>query len=102
MKNNINNQIGKKVIVRADKAGVFFGTLTKKEGNEVQLVNVRKLYYWSGAAAVEQIALDGVAKPNECKITVVNNEITISNYIQILTCTDKAIKNLENVKEWKI
>ncbi len=29
----MENQIGKKVIVRADRAGVFFGTLTKKEGS---------------------------------------------------------------------
>jgi len=98
----MENQIGKKVIVRADKAGVFFGTLTKKEGNEVQLSNARKLYYWSGAAAVEQIAVDGVANTGSCKFTVVNDEITVNNYIQILTCTEKAITNLENVKEWKM
>lgn len=58
----MENQIGKKVIVRAEKAGVFFGTLAKKEGSEVQLYNARKLYYWSGAAAVEQLAVDGVNK----------------------------------------
>jgi len=98
----MENQIGKKVIVRADKAGVFFGTLTKKEGSEVQLSNARKLYHWSGAAAVEQIAVDGVANADSCKFTVVNNEITVNNYIQILTCTEKAITNLENVKEWKM
>ncbi len=98
----MENQIGKKVIVRADRAGVFFGTLTKKEGSEVQLSNARKLYYWSGAAAVEQLAVDGVANANDCKFTVVNNEITVNNYIQILTCTEKAITNLENVKEWKM
>jgi hypothetical protein len=98
----MENQIGKKVIVRSDRAGVFFGTLTKKEGSEVQLSNARKLYYWSGAAAVEQLAIDGVANARDCKFTVVNEEITVNNYIQILTCTEKAIINLENVKEWKM
>lgn len=97
----MENQIGKKVIVRADKAGVFFGTLSKKEGNELQLTNVRKLYYWSGANAIEQIALEGVKNPENCKFTVVNEEATLSNYIQIITCTDKAIENLEAVVEWK-
>jgi hypothetical protein len=97
----INNQIGKKVIVRADKAGVFFGTLVNKNELEVQLNNVRKLYYWSGANAIEQIAEEGVKNPNECQFTVVNKEATISNYIQIITCTDKAIINIENVPIWK-
>ena len=31
--------IGKKVIIRADRAGVFYGTLKSKEGNEVVLTN---------------------------------------------------------------
>ncbi len=60
------------------------------------------MYYWSGAAAVEQLAVDGVANAKDCKFTVVNEEITVNNYIQILTCTEKAITNLENVKEWKM
>ena len=38
--------INKQVIVRADRAGVFFGTLAEKEGNEVKLTNCRRLWYW--------------------------------------------------------
>ncbi len=102
MNTEINNQIGKQVIVRADKAGVFYGTLVAKNQLEVQLNNVRKLYYWSGANAIEQLALEGVKNPKNCKFTVVNKEGTINNYIQILTCTDKAIKNIESVPEWNI
>src|SRR3990167_6322185 len=97
----MENQIGKKVIVRADKAGVFFGTLAKKEGLELQLTNVRKLYYWSGANAIEQLAEDGVKNPDDCKFTIINKEATVSNFIQIITCTDVAISNLENVPIWK-
>ncbi len=92
----------KKVIVRADRAGVFFGTLTHKEGNEVTLTNARKLFYWNGAGAVEQIALEGVKRPTDCKFTVVVEEITILNVIQIIPCTEVAIANIENVKEWKL
>jgi len=97
----MKNLIGKKVIVRADKAGVFFGTLSQKEGSEVTLTNVRKLYYWSGANAVEQIALEGVKNPNDCKFTVVNSECTINNYIQIIPCTEEAIINIESIAPWK-
>ena len=73
----MENLIGKKVIVRANLAGVFYGTLVAKEGSEVQLKDARKLYYWSGANAIEQIALEGVKNPKECKFTVVNSEVTI-------------------------
>ena len=87
--------------MRANRAGVFYGTLTAKEGSEVQLTNARKLYYWSGANAIEEIALIGVNNPNNCKFTVVNSEITINNWIQINPCTEEAINNIENVAEWK-
>ena len=97
----MKNYIGKKVIVRADRAGVFYGELKEKEGNEVQLVNARKLYYWNGANAVEQIALEGVNKPEDCQFTVTLEEMTVMGVIQLLPCTDKAITNIENVKEWK-
>lgn len=97
----MENQIGKKVIVRADRAGVFYGILTRKEGSEVQLKNARKLFYWSGASAVEQIALEGVKNPADCKFTVICEEITVNNYIQIITCTEEAIKSIEDVKSWK-
>ena len=102
MNNQIGqNQIGKQVIVRADKAGVFYGTLVAKNDSECQLANARKLYYWSGACAIEQIALEGVKFPGNCQFTVVNKESTINNYLQILTCTDIAIANIESVPVWK-
>jgi hypothetical protein len=101
IKKVMKNLIGKKVIVRADRAGVFYGTLTAKEGSEVTLENARKLYYWTGANAIEEIALSGVKKASNCKFTVVNKEITINNWIQINPCTDSAIDNIESVVEWK-
>jgi hypothetical protein len=97
----MKTQIGKKVIVRADRAGVFYGTLSAKEGNEVQMTNVKKIYYWDGAAAVEQLALDGVSKPENCRFTVYVEELTIMQVIQIITCSKKAIANIESVESWK-
>lgn len=93
--------IGKKVVVRGDRSGVFFGTLKEKNGKDVVLTNARKLYYWKGACAVEQIAIDGVANPDECKFTVTVGSIALTDAIQILPCTEKSIKCIESVKEWK-
>ena len=96
-----SNLIGKKVIVRADRAGVFYGTLVAKTGDEVTLENVRKLWYWSGACGVEQIALEGVKNPDRCQFTVVVSEMEITGVIQVLPCTEAAVLNLDAVKEWK-
>lgn len=92
--------IGRKVIVRGDRSGVFFGTLKEKEGQDVILTDCRKLWYWNGAAAIEQIANDGVSKPHDCKFTVIVSELYLTDAIQIIPCTDKAIKCIEAVKAW--
>lgn len=89
------------VIVRADRAGVFFGELVKKEGSEVTLNNCRKLYYWDGAAAIEQLAIDGVSNPDDCKFTITVNNAVILGIIQIIPCTEKSIVSIKSVKEWK-
>ena len=89
------------VIVRADRAGVFFGNLVKKEGNEVTLNECRKLHYWDGAAAVEQLAIDGTITPQNCRFTVTVENATIMGVIQIIPCTEKAVKSIQAVKEWK-
>lgn len=95
------NLLGKKVIIRGDRSGVFFGTLVAKDGREVELSNCRRLWYWDGAASISQIAVDGVTKPNECKFTVTVETIIIEDAIEIIPCTDKAIEVIEGVREWK-
>lgn len=95
------NFMNKKVIIRGDRSGVFFGTLVAKEGTEVKLENCRRLWYWDGAASISQIAVDGVSKPDNCNFTVTVSEIIITDVIEIIPCTDKAIKNIEDVKVWK-
>lgn len=92
----------KKVIVRGDKSGVFFGTLLRKKGNNVELANCRRLWYWEGAASINQLAVDGTLKPDECKFTVPVKSIEILDAVEIIPCTNKAIENIEGVKEWKI
>lgn len=94
--------IGKKVIIRGDRSGVFFGTLKAKEGKEVTLEKCRRLWFWSGAASISQIAMEGVKNPRECKFTVTVDEILITDAIEIIPCTEKAIESIEGVKEWKI
>lgn len=97
----MENMMKKKVIVRGNRSGVFFGTLAGKEGSEVKLEKCRRLWYWDGAASISQLAADGTARPDNCKFTVTVDNIIILDAIEIILCTDKAIKSIEGVPEWK-
>jgi hypothetical protein len=88
-------------IVRADRAGVFFGKIKEASKDEVVMTEVRKLWYWDGACAVEQLALEGTRKPRNCKFTVVIPEMAIASSIQIIPCTDKAVESISGVSVWK-
>ena len=88
-------------IVRADRAGVFFGHIKEREGSEVTMTDVRRLWYWEGAASLSQMAVDGVSRPRDCKFTVTVPEMTILGVIEIIPCTDKAMDSILGVKEWR-
>lgn len=93
-----NNQM---YVVRCAQAGVFFGQIKERNGDEVTMINARKLWYWEGACAVEQLAVDGTKKHGDCKFTVMVSEMVLTGVIQILACTDKAAESLAAVREWK-
>ncbi len=87
-------------IVRAARAGVFFGRIKENTAESVTMIDVRKLWFWSGAAAVEQIAVDGVTNPSTCKFTRTVEEMEILEPIQVIPCTDKAVACIKAVKPW--
>lgn len=98
---NLTNYIGRKVIIRADRAGVFYGTLVEKDGTEVELKDCRRIWYWDGAASISEIALSGVTKPEMCKFSVTVSSIIITGVIEVIPCTDAATKSIEGVPVWK-
>ena len=91
-----------KVIIRSDRAGVFYGTLTKREGSEVKLKACRRIWYWNGAASISELATNGVTKPKQCKFSVTVETITVLGVIEVIPCTEKAINSIESVPEWKM
>lgn len=90
-----------KYIVRCDRAGVFYGEIEGVEGNVVSMHKVRKLWMWSGAAAVEQLAKEGPGNPRGCKFTVVIDRMEVMGPIQIIPCTEEAAARIERVTEWR-
>lgn len=95
------NLLGKSVIVRSNLAGVFFGILVNKKGDELTLQKARKFFYFSGANTVEDLATQGALDVINCKLTVEVEEIVISKFEQILVCTEKAINQINTIPIWK-
>lgn len=66
------------------------------------MTNVRRLWYWDGAASISQLAKEGTVKPIQCKFTVTVDEILILDAIEIDKCTPKAVKSIMRVAEWRM
>ena len=93
--------MNQKVIIRADRAGVFFGEIKERNGQEVVMKNCRRLWYWDGAASLSQLATEGTSQPSNCKFTVTVEEMTVFGVIEIIPCTEKAIQSIDNVAVWR-
>lgn len=94
--------IGKKVIIRAARAGVFFGTLAEIEGENALIQNCRRLWYWKGAASLSQLANEGVKKPQNCKFSVVIPTLGVRGVIEVIPASNEAIECIEKVSVWRI
>lgn len=88
-------------IIRADRAGVFFGQIESRNGDEVTMKNVRRIWRWEGANTLSQLAVDGTQVPDACKFSVVVESMTILGVIEIIPCTEKAAKSISEVPEWR-
>lgn len=91
----------KYVIVRTYSAGCFAGYLESEKGQEVVLTNARRLWQWSGAASLSQLAVSGTSNPGACKFPAATKEHKLYQAIETITATDEARKSIEAVPEWK-
>lgn len=89
------------VIVRTYSAGVHAGYLLRHEGKEVELRNSRRIWYWSGAATLNQLATEGTSDPQNCKFPCEVENIILTEAIEIIVVTKKAEKSIKNVPVWK-
>ncbi|MDU4875556.1 MAG: hypothetical protein E6X67_04025 [Neisseria subflava] len=96
----INNfAIGKEVIIRTYSAGVWFGVLKQKAGNEVILTKARRMYKWW---AKESISLSGVArygiKQDDSKICGELDSVWLEA-IEIIPVTGNAAESIRTALE---
>ena len=90
----------KRVIIRSCDSGVHYGTLESRDGSEVTLSDSRRIWFWSGAASISEIAMNGVLKPQDCKFTVPVNTITVLGVCEVIRCTDEACRIIDEVPQW--
>ena len=93
---------GRYCMVRTDNAGVFAGTVKQRDGKEIVLTDARRIWFWTGAASLSQLATDGTAEPKNCKFPTPVAEVLLTEVIEIIPITDKARESIASVPVWKI
>ena len=91
----------KYVICRTYSAGVFAGYLKERNGQEVVLLNARRLWYWEGASSLSQLAEEGVKKPDKCKFPCEVKRVELLQAIEIIDCSEEARLSIKSVTIWK-
>jgi hypothetical protein len=89
------------VIVRTYSAGCFAGHLESRKGQEVVLVNARRLWKWEGAASLSQLAVDGTSNPSGCKFPTETPRHEVMQAIEVIHTTKKAEESIKSVPVWK-
>ena len=92
---SLNSVIGKKCVVRTYSAGVWFGEIAEKSGNEVIIKNARRMWEWWAAEGISlsAVALHGV-KRDQSKIVEPVPTVWLEA-IELIPASDKAIASIE-------
>lgn len=94
---------GKICMFRTYSAGVHFGELVEKNGQECHVKNAKRVWSWAKACSLSQLAVDGDldADSENSRISVAVSDIILGQVIEIIPMAENAIKNLYGAKEWK-
>ena len=89
------------VIVRCRNAGVHAGEFVSRKGQEVTLHNSRRIWYWSGAATLSELAVYGAKNTTECKFGVKLPVIEVLDACEIIACQPEGETMIRNQPEWR-
>ncbi len=92
---------GRWVIVRTYSAGVFAGRIVSRKGQEVVMEDARRLWQWSGAASLSQLAQEGIKNPSGCKFPVAMDRVELLQAIEIIDLSPQAKKSIDSVPIWQ-
>lgn len=86
--------LGRVCMVRTYSAGVHFGEVVSKNGQNVVLKNAKRVFYWTQACSLSQLAIDGSKDNKNCKISKTVPEIELDQAIEVIPMSVNAIENL--------
>ena len=89
-------------IIRTYSAGVFAGYVESRTGKEGVIRKARRLWRWSGAASLSQLAEEGTKNPGECKFPCEVERVELTEIIEVLSVTENARKSIGGVKVWEM
>lgn len=89
-----HSMAGKYVVIRTYSAGVHIGVLKSAAGKEVVLSDARRIWQWTGAFTLSEIALTGI-KGGRVSQTV--PEIALTEAVEIIPTSEAAEKCLRSI-----
>ena len=98
-KQGLSSMLGEWVIVRTYSAGVHFGKLTEKEGDEVIIEHARRLYFWktNGGISLSEVALTGLHA--DSKVCAAVPKLWLQA-IEIIPCAGLAINSITGISDY--
>ncbi len=91
------------VICRCRDAGVHAGELAEDTAKGVVLLNARRIWYWTGAATLSELAVYGSSNPTGCKFPpkVERIKLRASDVAEIIQCQPAGEKMIREQPEWR-
>lgn len=88
-------------MVRTYSAGVFAGYVQSRDGKEVVMRDARRIWHWSGAASLSQLAMEGTKDPEACRFPREVDTVILTEAIEIIPMTERAKENIKAVPVWE-
>ena len=94
-------EIGKYVLVRTYSAGVHLGILKEIEDRNCKLNDSIRIHYWDGACSLSQLSMEGTKSPENCRFAVPVSEILLTDAIEYIAVTKRALISIKGTPPWK-
>lgn len=92
--------VGGLVMVRTYSAGVHFGTLVSKNGQNAILENAHRVHYWSSACSLSQLAMEGDKDIKNARISMAVDVIELDQVIEVIPISEQVFNQLTS-NIWK-
>ena len=100
-KDPARNMIGKTCMFRTYSAGIHFGELVEKQNQTCLVRNAQRVFYWTEACSLSQLAMEGSKNFDGCKISMAVDEIVLAQVIEIIPMPESTVLAFRGAKIWK-